>query len=384
MADRHPRGYAVRVDDHVRDYPLEREGKVFLAEGHPHRALLAVARSEFVADLRDPNRPHSHLSDFVAVGVFGDGDAVDRPRLSAPCEDRRIDHFLLLHGAGTDEAARFLDLPYQRLLALQPGPRLGEAVRVHLAPIEAQVLSGLRCSDLAFDVIQGREVLLGLVGPEEGAPEHAPLDRGLVDDDAVLLVVPREAGHRDDRVRPVRHGLQRDVPRRPGLGQRPLRIVVKVLSGLEAQVGVRGDEPHRLLAHRRLERVLRRLVVVRVGDRRSAHPQNHRRVDLQMRVFFCPRVQQIVSPHRDQQVLLLLDVHVFDEALVDQSLKTTILSQSLRIQSRSIILYDKKRSHESPRVSENSDLFVEIVDADRHVLAEEAPTSQFSHVLCEI
>ena len=50
-------------------------------------------------------------------------------------------------------------------------------------------------------------MLLCLVGPEEGASEHAPLDRRLVDYDAVLLVVPREAGHRDDRIRPVRHVL---------------------------------------------------------------------------------------------------------------------------------------------------------------------------------
>ena len=43
-------------------------------------------------------------------------------------------------------------------------------------------------------------VLLVPVGLQLHAPEHAPLQRGAVDDDRVLLVVPRVAGDRDNRV----------------------------------------------------------------------------------------------------------------------------------------------------------------------------------------
>ena len=54
-------------------------------------------------------------------------------------------------------------------------------------------------------------MLLGLVGAEEGAAEEPALDRGLVDDDAVFLVVSSKAGHGGDGVGSVGHLLQGEV-----------------------------------------------------------------------------------------------------------------------------------------------------------------------------
>ncbi len=52
-------------------------------------------------------------------------------------------------------------------------------------------------------------MFLSLVSSEEGASKHSALDGGLVDNDAILLVIASEACHGSDRIGTIGHLLQR-------------------------------------------------------------------------------------------------------------------------------------------------------------------------------
>lgn len=52
---------------------------------------------------------------------------------------------------------------------------------------------------------------------------------------------------------------------------------------VHARQEVTGEDPHRLLTHRGLVGVTRRLVVVGKGNDRAHHAQNERRMDLAVR-----------------------------------------------------------------------------------------------------
>lgn len=73
-----------------------------------------------------------------------------------------------------------------------------------------------------------------LVSPEEDAAEKTSFDGGLVDDDAVFLVVASETGHGSDGIGAVGHVLKGDVLGSLGDGECSLGIVMEVLGGLEA------------------------------------------------------------------------------------------------------------------------------------------------------
>lgn len=70
VANRHTRGDAVRVYDHIRDDAFNGEGQILLSVCHPARSLLAVSGCELIAYLRNPHTADAHFGEFVASGIL--------------------------------------------------------------------------------------------------------------------------------------------------------------------------------------------------------------------------------------------------------------------------------------------------------------------------
>ena len=77
MANRHARGYGMRVDDQVRTNSFLSEWHVFLPVGHPDSSFLSMTRSELVSYLRDPNRAHLNLGEPISVLVGRQDDLLN-------------------------------------------------------------------------------------------------------------------------------------------------------------------------------------------------------------------------------------------------------------------------------------------------------------------
>lgn len=77
LTDCHARWDRVRVHDDVRIDALLRERHVLLAIGDTARSLLSVARTEFVANLRNTHLPHAHGHALGTLAVRSQHHSVD-------------------------------------------------------------------------------------------------------------------------------------------------------------------------------------------------------------------------------------------------------------------------------------------------------------------
>eukprot|EP00964_Phaeocystis_antarctica_P006427 scaffold3475_cov91-Phaeocystis_antarctica.AAC.2 len=143
---------------------------------------------------------------------------------------------------------------------------------------------------------RAREVyllLLVAVGAVEDRAEEATVDSRLVSEVE------------------VRHG--------PRDSEWLLRVIEYVRQRVHPQLVVGDVDAHCLLAHRALVGVARRLVVVGEGDDRGADAEDHRRVDLAVRVAVHRVVgAQIRKVHCNHHCLLLLGVHELNQPIGEQ------------------------------------------------------------------
>eukprot|EP00962_Isochrysis_galbana_P042386 scaffold15837_cov99-Isochrysis_galbana.AAC.4 len=110
--------------------------------------------------------------------------------------------------------------------------------------------------------------------------------------------------------------------------------------------------------------VTRRLVVVGEGNDRGADAEDHRRVDLAMRVPVHPVVgPQVVEVHRDHHRLLLLGVDVLDQAVGDalgpvkaRILLIAQLGDMLFPDDQPLILHDEDGPATPPSIGEEPEL----------------------------
>lgn len=86
--------------------------------------------------------------------------------------------------------------------------------------------------------------------------------------------------------------------------------------GVHPQEVVRSVDAHSLLAHSRLIRVTRRLVVVRVRDDRCTNSKNHGRVNFAVSVLIVLVFGQITNLHGNHGCLFFVNVEKLDQALL--------------------------------------------------------------------
>ena len=94
---------------------------------------------------------------------------------------------------------------------------------------------------------------------------------------------------------------------------------------IHTHVKIRYVDAHRLLSHSGLIRVTRRLIVIRKRYDRRANAENHRRMNLAVRVraaIDVALVAKIVGNHGNHDRLLLERVNVFDHATGNEILPT--------------------------------------------------------------
>ncbi len=269
--------------------------------------------------------------------------------------------------------------------------------------------------------------LLRLVGPHEGGATQAPLDGGLVDDHGVLHV-PAVVGHdRHDEVLASRPLVEVEVLHGLRLDHGDLRVVQKVPPGVWPDTVVGGGQAQGLLDHAGPHGHPRRGVVLRVGDQAGANAQNHQRVHLHVGVSLLQQALRLetllagtaleldvavlapdVGPLRvvageravavgtvrgdvvgvdgDVRVLLLLGVDPLHDAVVDEvsppHLPEAQVLQILAGEDRAAVLQHQKRAAHAPLVAVDDNLVHGSVEADVHLVAEEArppPLPDFAH-----
>mmetsp|Transcript_19783 Transcript_19783/g.45566 ORF Transcript_19783/g.45566 Transcript_19783/m.45566 type:complete len:498 (-) Transcript_19783:580-2073(-) len=293
VANRHPRRDGVGVDDDVRRDAFAREGHVLLPVRDADGPLLPVARRELVSDLRHSHRAHAHLDKLAPLLVGRQEDLVDVARLARAQRRRRISPLvprlrrvqhllrLLLDGrrlADDDVVARHARAGRHQpvVVELRVVALAHAGHRLALRPLEA--LGALHAANV-------RLALLVFVRAVEDRAEKAAVDGALVHDDGVLLVVPGVARDGDGRI-DARWELA-EIQIRHGAcdAERLLRVEEHMRQRIHPQLVVGDVYAHRLLAHGRLVGVTRRLVVVGEGDDRGADAEDHRRVDLAVRVL---------------------------------------------------------------------------------------------------
>ena len=328
VPDGHSGRDSVRVDDEVRHDSFGSEWHIFLGVGDTHGTLLAVARGELVAHLRDAHRPHPHLDETGTVGARREGHAVNHAALAMAQTGRAV-----LPGEPLRHAAAVVRnrgrLADDHVIPTDARAGGGDAVVVQLVVGTVAKASGhlaVRALDRLLDDAS-LLLLLALVRPEEDRPEDAPVDARLVHHRRIFLVVPGVARDGDNGVDAGWQLAEVQVLHGPGRDEGLLRVAEHVSLRVHPHLVVGDVHSHGLFSHGTLVRVTRRLVVVWERDDGRAHAQDHRRVDLAVRVGGRVRVirvvpgrLEVVDGHGDHRGLLLLDVDVLDGARLDQGL----------------------------------------------------------------
>mmetsp|Transcript_38486 Transcript_38486/g.101520 ORF Transcript_38486/g.101520 Transcript_38486/m.101520 type:complete len:291 (-) Transcript_38486:136-1008(-) len=209
VADGHARGDGVRVDDDVGRDALARERHVLLALREADRSLLPVARRKLVANLRDAHRADAYLDELAPFLIGRQEHLVHVASLRRAERRRRVaSRELCLRGVHLLPRRPRRRLADDDVVARDAHTRRHQAIVVELRVVPlAQAVDRLgvrllealsRLLPLHVDPV-GLALLVAVRAVEDGA-EEAAVDRRLVHDHRVLLVVARVARDRDRRI----------------------------------------------------------------------------------------------------------------------------------------------------------------------------------------
>ncbi len=244
LRHRHAGRQGVRVHDYVRHDALLGKRHVLMSKQHAHDALLAVARSELIAELRDPQLPQPHLDQLVAFRRLRDDHPIYYALLAASHGYGGVSP-LLQDALGLQRGVepRRRGLADYNFTTAHIRLRRRDAVFVKVAvclrpPVPLHGAVGYLNPILLPSWVL---LLLGLVGTIKHRPKHAALHRRLVQNHGVFYVVARirQEGHNGvlaSRSLGVANQLQ---PPRSHYG--PFGVVQHVAAGVQLveEVGLR-------------------------------------------------------------------------------------------------------------------------------------------------
>eukprot|EP00126_Sphaerothecum_destruens_P000332 Sdes_comp10388_c0_seq1m2045 len=378
VPNRHPARNRMRVDDDIRRDPLRSEGHIFLPISDPTRALLPMATGKLVANLRDADRSHPDLGELAPLRIRRNHHLIHNPILAGPQKRRAVSLGKLLQPPPQLilVGRQWRRFPNNRIIPTHADPRRDEPITVQLvirAPVPHRLgaLTGRHLKRLL--IIHPLFPLLVSVRPEKTRPEKAAINRRLVHNHRILLVVASVARNRHNRIDARRKLPKVQILHRARRHQRLLRIVQNMRQRIHPHLVVGDVDPHRLLPHRRLVRVSRRLVVVRERDDGGTHAENHRRVDLTVGVSgavgwrcFPAGLQQrrggraeIFSSHGNHAGFLLLRVDKLNHTSVHQvgpaKVGHLLLLQALDLllaDQQPLVFHNKQRPTTTPALGE--------------------------------
>eukprot|EP00955_Chlamydomonas_euryale_P015280 163320-Chlamydomonas_euryale.AAC.1 len=346
-------------------------------------AVGRVAR-DLVADDGRARLAHAHLGERVAIAADGReavvvvAREVDDAAVAAAHDDTRVAvderAARLLRHAQADDVVAGLDA--RALGHKAVGRELVVARGLEL--LHRELVQPARVLLLA-----GRVVLLVLLAHRAVVcrHKHAALHGILVRDQAVLLVEAREARDRDDHVGATRQRVAVDEPGGLRAHERPLGRVQHVRARVEPPPEVGHRQPDRLLAHRALVRVARRLVVVGERDAARDDAQHRDRRQLGVRVAGGAAAgAQARAADADQRVVALLHVEVLDRARAHELLPRRLAREHARAQPRHAVererargaVYHQKRPHEAAADGQHGDARAQGVEHDAGVRMQHA------------
>ena len=132
-------------------------------------------------------------------------------------------------------------------------------------------------------------LLLVLVRSIEDGAKETPVQRRTVNHYGILLVIAAVRHNRYDNVESRRHLLGPVVLAHKGRHERLRRVAKQIAHRVHPLPKVQGKDAHRLLPHRRLIRIARRLIVVTEGNVGSHRTENDRRMNLDVGVVVLHR-----------------------------------------------------------------------------------------------
>lgn len=94
-----------------------------------------------------------------------------------------------------------------------------------------------------------------------------------------------------------------------------------VLDGIHSLHAIQSCDTLRLLAHRALEQIPGRLVMMREWNNPSNHSQYRKRIDLHMRMLR----RDILRPQSNQRIILLIDIQEIDNPIPDKIIESNPL-----------------------------------------------------------
>mmetsp|Transcript_38401 Transcript_38401/g.115055 ORF Transcript_38401/g.115055 Transcript_38401/m.115055 type:complete len:461 (-) Transcript_38401:2045-3427(-) len=322
LSDGHSGGDGVRIHDDVGDDPLGREGHVFLSVGHTDRSLLSVPRCKFVPDLGDANVPNPNLGEPIPLLRGAEQHVINDTVLVGLHGRRTIP--LGVPAGHTRRRIHGSRLTDEYVVPAHPRPRLDQSIPVELGvfpvlhtatAVHRRLLE--RLGRERSDRTHRRRLLLIDVASIIRRTEQSAIDRALIHNERILLIVSRIDHDADDDVHSRGQFAKVEEFHGPGGAQRLLGIVEDVGHGIHTDLIIRRVNAHGLLSHGALVRITRTLIVIGKGYDRRADSQYHGGMNLAVRVRRRIRRAriEIFRFHRDHGRLLLLGIDVFDQTL---------------------------------------------------------------------
>ena len=385
LTDRHARRNGVRVDDDVGTQPLRRERHVAFRDDVAQRALLPVPRAELVPDDRLSQSAHLHLANAVPLPIPLQEIAVNVGLLVRAIRAALI--LVFQHFGGVVPVDRH-HLRNDDVAVLHQRVFRHHALGIHFFIIPEFHALGFGGVGLAAHLFIPVDLLvLVLFGVVNHRLKQAAINGALVHQHAVLLVVARVRHDRHDDGPPRRNLVQLEHAHDARVHQRTRRVRHHVRRLVHALVKIGHVHAHRLLGHRRLVRVPRRLVVLRKRDAGRNHSENGAGMNLAVRVFVFERViaraTQVRRLHGNHAEVLLLGINVFYDRIVNLQIREQIVPPQLLVsqplddvlgdeEAAGLAVHAQHGPRDPPRIRANAYFLVLVIKHHRRVNVDDS------------
>lgn len=181
-----------------------------------------------------------------------------------------------------------------------------------------------------------------LVGSVEGGSEETTVDGGLVYDNGIFLVVPRETGDGCDCVDSEGDILRHDKLETSVGGEGDLRVVEDVEHRIHSEGEIRRVETHGLLTHGTLKCISWSLVVVSERNNRGADSQDHGGVNFEVGedLVLLLKVREMHGYH---SIFFLLNVQQLNKSVFIEIVEVWVVSLLINIGEFMDILFSNSQ-----------------------------------------